>query len=1017
MTSPQVGHRMAFGFVVLFFVIALAPSLAMAAGSISGSVTKASDATAIANATVSAYDNNWNYVASTVTGGDGSYILAPLNAGNYYLHTTNTAGYIDSFYRATPGAVTRGNATAIAVTDGMDTPGMNFSLSAGAGSISGTVLRDPELTAIQDVVVIAYQWVDITSLYAAWATTDASGNYSIPGLTPGSFYLKTTNSLGYINKYYNNVDISGLATTVSVTAGADSSGKDFSLTMGGSISGRVTADSDGEGIEGVRIYAAKNVDFTEMLSRPAVYTDSDGYYSVIGLTAGYYMISTSGASTQGYIEEYYDDTFIYTRSDVYVALSINTPGINFGLAQGGSISGRITRDSDGTGIANAFISIYDADWYQKWFATTDSSGYFSAKGLASGSYYLQASPTGYFAEYYGNATSRTTAAAIPVIQGVDTPSINLSLATNPIGNGSISGTVTGPFMSTVTAYDQYWNSKGSTTAYSGNTYTISNLAPGDYYVAADGSGYIIGFYNNVISRGAATAVEVESGVNTPNINFALSNTGGGTISGTVTREWDGAGIYNAQVNIYDFNWNPVKSTRTNSAGGYTVSGLLPGDYYVATYRNKGLLDEYYDDVASPDAASTVPVTAGVTTSGVNFVLSKAWAISVSVSCTTGESIWSGIKVNVFDGDWNLIRSGYTDPKSETTSAEIYMEGFSPGTYYLKATDNEDFIDQYYFNAASPDDAYAITIYDDIAKESVSYTMILNPTAPVLADFDDDVLLNSDMTVWRQGTWFTLLNDSPVEYGSTSWGLASDIPVLGDYDGDGEADITVWRPDSGTWFNIPSDSPETYTATNWGLPTDTPVPGDYDGDKKTDSAVYRADAGTWYILLSAFPGEYRAIQWGIDTDVPVPNDYDGDGKTDVAVWRPEGGAWFILPSESPGTYIMTQWGIATDKPVPGDYDRDGKADIAVWRTEAGMWYILPSGDPANYIGTHWGLPTDIPVPGDYDGDGKMDIAVWRPGNGTWYVLPSGSPGTYTGTEWGMTGDLPISAATSILQSLD
>jgi hypothetical protein len=1014
MASPQVGYRMAFSFVVLLFVIALAPSLALAAGSISGSVTKTSDATAIEDVTVSAYDNNWNYVTSTVTGSDGSYILAALNAGNYYLHTTNTSGYIDNFYRSSPGAVMRGNATAIAVTDGMDTPSMNFSLSTGAGSISGTVLRDPELTAIQDIVVIAYQFSDYTGQYAAWATTDASGNYSIPGLAPGSYYVKTTNSLGYLNEYYDNVDISGLATTLSVTAGVDRADADFSLTMGGSISGRVTSNSDGEGIEGVRIYATKNIDFNEMLSRPAVYTDSDGYYSVIGLTAGYYIVSTNGASTQGYIEEHYDDTFIYTLSNVYVALSTDTLDINFGLAQGGSISGRMTSDSDGTGIANAWISLYDANWYLKLFATTDSSGYYSAKGLESGSYYLQASATGHIVEYYGNATFRTTATAIPVTQGVDTPNISLSLATNPVANGSISGTVTGPFISTVTVYDQSWNSKGSTTAISGNTYTISNLAPGSYYVAADGSGYIVGFYNNVTSRGAAIPVVVESGVNTPNINFALSNTGGGSISGTVLREWDGTGIYNAQVNIYDINWNQVKSTRTNSAGSYTVSGLLPGDYYVGTYRNKGFLDEYYDHVTSPGSASLVTVTAGVT-SGVSFSLSKAWAIAVWVSSTTGESIWSGIKVNVFDSDWNLIRSGYTDPRSQTSNAEIYMEGFSPGTYYLKAADNDDLIDQYYFHAASPDDAYAITIYDDVAKESYSYTMILDPTAPVLMDFDDDVV--SDMTVWRQGTWFTLFSDPPADYGSTSWGLASDIPVLGDYDGDAEADIAVWRPDSGTWFILPSDSPETYIASNWGLPTDTPVPGDYDGDNITDIAVYRADAGTWYMLLSAFPGEYRAIQWGIATDVPVPNDYDGDGKIDVAIWRPEGGAWFILPSESPGTYIMIQWGMNTDKPVPGDYDRDGRADIAVWRADSGMWYILPSSDPANYIGTQWGMSTDTPAPGDYDGDGKMDIAVWRRGNGTWYVLPSGNPGTYTGTGWGMTGDLPITAITNILQSLD
>ena len=153
----------------------------------------------------------------------------------------------------------------------------------------------------------------------------------------------------------------------------------------------------------------------------------------------------------------------------------------------------------------------------------------------------------------------------------------------------------------------------------------------------------------------------------------------------------------------------------------------------------------------------------------------------------------GVHVNVYDGSWNLVTSFDTD-----SSGTYYGEGVVPGTYYLKTSGTVGYIDEYYHDALSQSTATAIHIYNDPLNDIYSKSLILSETAPVLADFDDDWI--SDLTVWRQGTWFTLLSASPNDYGSTSWGLASDIPVLGDYDGDGEADIAVWRPDSGLVYH-------------------------------------------------------------------------------------------------------------------------------------------------------------------------------------------------------------------------
>jgi hypothetical protein len=63
--------------------------------------------------------------------------------------------------------------------------------------------------------------------------------------------------------------------------------------------------------------------------------------------------------------------------------------------------------------------------------------------------------------------------------------------------------------------------------------------------------------------------------------------------------------------------------------------------------------------------------------------------------------------------------------------------------------------------------------------------------------------------------------------SVQWGLGTDKPVTGDYDGDGRADLTVYR--DGIWYTLLS-STGSYKIDHWGLAEDKPVAGDYDGER-------------------------------------------------------------------------------------------------------------------------------------------------------------------------------------------
>jgi hypothetical protein len=1024
MPNIKLGFRLAGIMTLLLLLIGVAAPFALAAGSISGSVTKSADAAPIQGVTINVYDSNWNLVTSGASDALGNYSIPSIAAGSYKLRSYNTDGYVDEFYTSWGGVSNRGSAGSVTVAESTDTPNINFILATGAGSISGTVSQAIGGSPLVGITVIVMQGNDsywsVGTNYVAWTTTGASGEYYFPGLGFATNYVvKTVNTLGYADEYYSNQYLYYLPNPVTVMPSTETANIDFALSVGGTISGRVTSESTGNGISGVSVRAIRGIDFGFAVMAKLFYTDADGYYQVTQLPPGYYFVEIPNAGTLGYRLEVYDNNhMIYGARAVPVQLGTITPNINFSLEPGASISGRVTNESSGAAISSAGLTLYDSDWVTKSFGSSDSSGNYLFNGLPPGSYYIEASPSGYAREKYNGAGTRGTATAVFVTQGAAVTGIDLSLVPTSTGTpGSISGTITAPSFTiiNVQVYDTSWNSKVSTSATYFSTpvsYTISNLPPGQYYV---GTSNVFGgvvaekYYNNVALRSAAALVTVTAGNTTANINFDLA--AGGSISGTVTRNGDGAPVPNAGIRVYDAEWVLKKTATTNISGVFSATGLPSGNYYLEAWGINGYINEIYNDVSSRGAATSVSVTEGVDTPNINFGLQPGYAISGNVTRYSDGSGLAGVTIQAYDLSWQNVMSAVTE-----SNGAFYLEGIAPGEYYLKTSNSQGYIDRYFFNADHQSDAKSIYVPDDAVFEMSYAQFSLHHTMPAPANFDSDT--KTDVTIMRPGSnvWYTMKSETPGSYTATRWGWAGDIAVPADFDGDDKMDIATWWPEGGYWFILPSSAPGTYTASQWGLPTDTPVPGDYDGDGKDDLAVWRPDSGFWYILTTSNPGDYRSVQWGSTGDIPVPRDYDGDGKIDIAVWRPGSGVWYIVPSESPGTYIATQWGAATDKPVPGDYDGDAKTDVAVWRPGDGRWYILPSNSTADFLSAQWGMDGDVPVPGDYDGDGKTDLAVMRPSVGTWYALKSSDPMSFIITPWGQSGDLPISSITGILQEL-
>ncbi|RME42212.1 MAG: hypothetical protein D6791_18300 [Chloroflexi bacterium] len=121
----------------------------------------------------------------------------------------------------------------------------------------------------------------------------------------------------------------------------------------GSISGRVTANDTGEGLEGLPVIAGN----PELRIRRAARTDADGNYTIEGLPPGEYIVGVQARRTP-YLGEIYEDAHSPDEATpVTVTEGANTPDIDFGLDRGAEISGQVTDQETGEPLAGIPIFV------------------------------------------------------------------------------------------------------------------------------------------------------------------------------------------------------------------------------------------------------------------------------------------------------------------------------------------------------------------------------------------------------------------------------------------------------------------------------------------------------------------------------------------------------------------------------------------------------------------------------------------------------------------------------------
>lgn len=442
-------------------------------------------------------------VAISIVGGLGSfgfYSVEDLAAGTYKVYadsyfelvirlnfmgfpvTIKTQSLLGEYYQD---ARTSQDATALTLAETDTLRDINFTLELG-GAISGNI-KDNTSAPVDSIFVIAIKVVtleDVTKFFTddidfGISFSDAQGNYTIAGLSPGDYYLRTFSFISpevrvvlgdtlqleeveikvgkhfgrVVNEYYDNVQsIFRLtdATPVPVSGSETTPGIDFVLDLAGAISGRFVEATDGvTPIVGQGIVIA----FDAVTGLPelalAISDTLDGSYEIRPLPTGDFKLLGIVVNSDGvvYVPQFFDGKASFEEATVVHVDAPNlTSNKDFKMVRAGAIAGVVTLPS-GSSLAGAVqepqitVLVFNADDGELAGGSDADpfSGEYAIDGLPPRDYKVVAlaATQGIAATYHDGATTFDAATSVSVLSD-QTTTANIQMAT---GEGIISGMV------------------------------------------------------------------------------------------------------------------------------------------------------------------------------------------------------------------------------------------------------------------------------------------------------------------------------------------------------------------------------------------------------------------------------------------------------------------------------------------------------------------------------------------------------------------------------------------------
>lgn len=504
-------------------------------GIISGSVFEDDGETPVLWCWVSVENLDGSQAASGGTYDTGHFqITVPPGEYRVYAEGSRASFGIDMYYDGWLKSE-RDQANVVTAFVGQVTSNIDFVMEPG-GTISGRV------TAGDGTTPVAWCWVQaqLDHQGVGDGQTDEDGCYSFR-VPPGTYVVAAYpewNDQPFIRQYFSNAVSEADALPMTVESEGVCSNIDFQLQQGGTISGRVYADDDDAGVGGCYVQAE---DYNTGASVNGVNSDSDGYFT-LRLPAGQYRVRANPDQSAALIGEWYDDTVNYgDATPVDVADDNDTPGIDFGLALGFRVEGRVV-DENGNPLAWRWLDAHALDEDENWLwaggGSTDADGYYGFALPVGDSYFVrvpQQDGSWYPDTFFSNQLHYTQATMVQAEAGETIGNIDFQLTpgytvwghvyasdgTTPIPNGCVSG------------YGDDTLNYGSDWADENGAYSLVFPTNPIIVLRADASNYQGELYDQQYDPFAATFLQL-SPYASLNADFALYG---------LTEDTDGDGVY------------------------------------------------------------------------------------------------------------------------------------------------------------------------------------------------------------------------------------------------------------------------------------------------------------------------------------------------------------------------------------------------------------------------------------------------------------------------------------------
>lgn len=199
-----------------------------------------------------------------------------------------------------------------------------------------------------------------------------------------------------------------------------------SASAAGTIEGEVVNAVSKNGINEVEVCALDSVEF-EILE--CVETGSGGEYTLGGLANGSYVVEF-WAPYFGYATQFFDAASTYEEADpVSIVGGGTVTNIDAEMEAGGAIEGRVTDAVNGFAVEEAIVCAF-SPVRPGGCVFTSPSGYYTVKGLSTGSYGVSflAENSGYETRFYNETADPNSASLVPVAAPSTTTGINARLS-------------------------------------------------------------------------------------------------------------------------------------------------------------------------------------------------------------------------------------------------------------------------------------------------------------------------------------------------------------------------------------------------------------------------------------------------------------------------------------------------------------------------------------------------------------------------------------------------------------